>query len=150
MKKDLGKFFFNMLPSVNVRIVLRNNFNISSLFTIKDSFDDLLSARVVYNYKCPSCKSGQYVGSTIRNLHIRICEHKGVSFRTKRRLARPGFSAVRQHCEEIHGLEPKDSDFTILKKTTDDFKLRIIESILIKKLKPPLNNSLSSYPLCIY
>ena len=150
MKNELYKFLSSFFPFANFKIVLTNDYNIGSLFHFKDKFNDLLSARIIYKFQCPICKNGQYIGSTIRNLYIRISEHCGVSFRTERPLSRPNFSAVRSHCEEIHGMQPKPENFSIIKKVNDEINLRIVESMLIKKFKPSLNNMLSCHPLYVF
>ena len=148
MKKELQSFLSNCYPAINFRIILSNNSSIGNFFSFKDKIDSLLCPHVVYQYKCPHCKSGHYVGSTSRSLYIRSCEHRGVSYRTKRYI-KSSFSAIRNHLESIHGQQPLEKDFNILRKVQDQTTLRIVESIYIKKLKPSLNNTLSAYPLCI-
>ena len=69
------------------------------------------------------------------------------SHRTGKHLARPGFSAILKHAEEIHGTIPAKEDFKIINKSKDELTLRIKESILIKQKKPDLNNTLSCFVL---
>ena len=148
LKTDLHKFLSDRYKSINFQIVLTNNFSINSFFNFKDQICSSLCSGIVYLFKCPHCNIGQYVGSTIRNLHIRIHEHMGVSHRTGRHLAKPPFSAIRNHCEGVHGVKPSPNDFSILKKVNDNkLDIHIIESLYIKIRKPDLNNMLSSYPL---
>ena len=92
---------------------------------------------------------GHYIGSTVRSLQVRTHEHIGISYRTKLPLCNPSFSAIREHCESVHGVRPKFEDFSIIGKSNDPMSLRIIESLFIKIKKPNLNNNLSSYPLYI-
>ena len=106
-------------------------------------------SRVIYQFTCPVCKNGQYVGSTSRSLHIRMHEHKGFSYRTNRPVNKPPFSAIREHTETKHTLLPERNNFKILKTTRYDISLKILESLFIKTIKPNLNNTNSSYPLSI-
>ena len=108
-----------------------------------------LCSGVIYSYNCPHCNIGQYIGSTLRSLHIRTHEHMGISHRTKLPLSNPSYSAIREHCEIVHGSRPIYKDFSIIGKSDDPTSLRIMESLFIKVKKPSLNNKLSSYPLYI-
>ena len=103
---------------------------------------DRLSSSVVYRYICGSCNAS-YVGKTLRNLSIRTDEHKGVSFRTKFRLTKPMFSAIREHSEEFDHLI-LDKNFTILDYAHSDYELCMLESIWIWKLRPQINENSSS------
>ena len=105
-----------------------------------------MRSNVVYKYSCsPNCGS-QYVGCTSRNLRMRIYEHMGRSFRTGEFLSRPSHSSIRAHCESTGELVHKEN-FHILGQAENFSDLRILESILIKTVKPNLNDMSSSYPL---
>ena len=59
------------------------------------------SVGVMYDSACPGCMS-RYVGCcSMRNIHIRISEHKGRSYRTNRLLHKPLFSKIREHAFEM-------------------------------------------------
>ena len=101
----------------------------------------------MYDYTCSVCKD-RYVGETKRNLSLRIPEHKGISARTGSKIAYPSFSAIRSHSIETnHPL--LDANFKILKKANHASDTKIYESLLIHKLKPQLNNQITSYSLSI-
>lgn len=59
----------------------------------------LLCSGNVYLFKCSDCGI-RYVGSSIRNMKVRIYEHKGFSFRTNRVLSNPVFSEIREHSND--------------------------------------------------
>ena len=150
LKVELFKYLSEVYPSINFKFALYNNFSIGSFFNFKDRTIPALCSGVIYDFKCPHCNIGYYVGSTTRSLHIRTHEHMGISYRTKRPLAKPSFSAIRKHCEETHGHMPSLNDFNILKKSINNsLELHIIESLFIKKKHPDLNTMLSSFPLYI-
>jgi len=77
---------------------------------------------------------------------MRYCEHKGVSYRTLRPLSSPTYSLIRDHSLNTNHVIKLD-DFTILRKANDVNDLRILESLLIKEIKPKINNNESSATL---
>ena len=89
-----------------------------------------------------------YVGSTLRALKIRVSEHAGRSFRTGRMLASPPFSSIRIHAEQCDTIVSIDN-FKILDYSKNSSDLRILEAMYISKLKPNLNETVSSHPLNI-
>ena len=103
---------------------------------------------VVYHFTCPKCNLGNYVGCTNRLLKVRIDSHKGVSYRTGSKLSKPEMSAIRSHCHQCRRIV-ENSDFKILAQAQNSSCLFILESLYIKQLKPPLNNSTTSVPLNI-
>ena len=148
LKKNFHKYLSTNYPAINFRIILSNNFSIGSLFNFKDKVDPLLCSNVIYDFKCPNCNMGHYIGSTSRSLYVRSHEHRGTSYRTKRQIVSP-FSSIRQHTEDKHGLLPNLKDFSIKRKVKDPSVLLIVESIFIKNCKPDLNNTICSHPLYI-
>ena len=133
-------------PDKQFRFVATNSFCIRNFFRFKDVLPTTLRSSAVYNFTCPSCQAG-YVGSTLRSLKSRVSEHLGQSARTGRPLHTTPFSAIRDHCLSCK-VQPSSSHFRVL-ATCNRNNLRILESLYISKLKPSLNNMLSSYPLNI-
>ena len=85
---------------------------------------------------------------TSRNFYKRIAEHAGRSFRTNSLLSHPPHSAIRDHtfgCNSSISI----NQFKIIDSTSNQFDLKIIESLHILSIKPSLNNANSSYPLQI-
>ena len=100
----------------------------------------------MYSYKCGQC-SAQYFGETTRHLKTRIAEHRGLSARTSKPVARPLNSSIRDHALQT-GHDILNKKFSII-LNTDAANLKISESIFIHRLKPGLNNTESSIPLHI-
>ena len=147
VRNKLLSLFKIHFPQIDIKIVLTNRRTIGSLFPVKERLAIPLCSNVIYQYKCGDCSSS-YVGSTERALHDRICEHKGVSFRTGIRLTSPSFSSIREH--SVSCSHPIDTDlFRIIGRCSDHEDLRLLESVFIKHLKPDLNNTESAAPLYI-
>ena len=146
LKNTIREHFNHIEPT----IVLKNSFTTGSLFKYKELLPACSRSSLVYEFSCPQQCGSVYVGSTIRTLKTRIYEHKGISVRTQRPLAKPGQSAVRSHCEQCGGGGAVLSDdFRILSYSQNYNQLRILESLYIYKLKPNLNETFSAFPLKI-
>ena len=125
--------------------MFKNSFTIGSFFKCKDKVPDSMCSDIIYKYDCSSCNA-RYIGSSIRTLHQRMSEHRGVSFRTGRFISNPSHSEIRNHVLSAdHVL--KIENFSILDTARDRNDLRILESLYIFKLKPNLNSYASSEPL---
>ena len=81
LRNTLSNLFKKHFLNVNFRFIFVNRCTIGSLFRVKDPIPTSLCSNIVYCFKCSDCMS-RYIGSTGRNLKIRISEHKGVSYRT--------------------------------------------------------------------
>ena len=145
VKKVLSRYF----PQIQCNAVFFNNYKIKNFTNHKEKLNFSFESVVVYEYTCPSCLQA-YVGSSIQTISSRIADHKGVSIRTSQPFSRPSFSAIRSHCREVCDTLIKTDDFKILYRGKTETDIRIAESMLIKKLKPNLNNNLSSHPLLFY
>ena len=116
-----------------------------SFFLFKDQIPLMMSSKIIYKYSCEQCQSSN-IGETHRHFISRICEHKGISPRTKKRYVNPPHSNIREHSLSCD--HPIISDnFSVLAKCPT-FDLRLLESIYIHKLSPNYNHN-SSCPLNI-
>ena len=90
--------------------------------------------KIVYKLKCQQCNN-IYIGSTIRDLHLRIKEH--YTTRT---------SSVFQHKQTCN------SDFitSIINRDQDSANLRIKEGLMIRKLSPSINSRAESEEMSIF
>ena len=141
LKKSLSKFF----PQVDFQFVFVNNYRIKSFFRFKDQLPSSIMSSVVYKFNCPNCQVG-YFGSTFRALKVRIDEHIGQSSRTGRPISNPSHSEIRDH-SEICKFNLNPSHFNIVDSCSDNFSLRVLESLYIRKNKPVLNSLTSATPL---
>jgi len=137
----LRKYFVD----IDFKFIFTNNFKLGTLFNYKDRLSKCHRTSLVYKFSCAQCAS-EYVGMTTRTLGTRVSEHCGRSHRTGRMLACPPHSAIRDHSEACGSRVTLDN-FSILNSTSNPLDLRILESLYIFKLKPTLNNDMSSFPL---
>ena len=147
IRKKLQHVLRDAFPQIKFQFVFTNNFTIGSLLRERSSLPRELNANIAYLFTCAHCGM-RYLGSTSRWFKHRYLEHKGVSLRTGLPLARPSFSAVRQHSHERdHPFT--DQDFKILTFASNRLDLIISESILIRRMKPELNSHLSAFQLSL-
>ena len=138
----------NKLPYCNVRFVLEIKCKISTFFTFKDKIPSFLPSGIVYNFQCGSCNA-IYYGKTKRHFKVRMCEHFGISALTVKRVKGDHDSAIKEHllfCNHTRDFE----DFLILAANKSDFKVTLMESLLINRDHPPLNKSKQSLPLELF
>ena len=103
-----------------------------------------------YKYKCGGCNA-TYYGKTKRHFKVRICEHLGISHLTEKKVKIDNnkLTAIQEHLLCCN-YSPSFEDFSILTRESNDFKLRIMESLLIARDKPILNKTDSSLPLELF
>ena len=147
-QKELTNILNKYYPFLNVKLVFSNQFRIRTFFHFKDSLMPLMRSNVIYQYSCPKCNEGRYIGCTTRMLRSRICSHMGISHRTLSNIATKENSAIRTHSTKCKS-ELRFKDFKILSTTSCKQDLPIVESLFIKQLSPKLNSDLSSTPLYI-
>ena len=149
IKKKLQSLF-RSIPSHRLDVIFQTTYRMGNLFRFKDMIPDSLITDFVYYYKCGSC-AASYVGRCYRHKHVRFCEHAGISARTGATLQRTlvNASAVKIHALTVHRVNPL-TDFKVLSRGGSRDVLDIKESIMIKKLKPSLNENIASAPLSLY
>jgi len=145
IRKQLKMLLQNNYPQIKFTFVFSNNNSIANFLKQPTKCHTNLCSNVVYLFTCPDCQV-RYVGSTSRWLHHRILEHKGLSFRTGLPLSRPSFSAIREHSHK-HSHPFSKTDFHILASHSSRQDLIISESLLIRKMKPELNNTITATTL---
>ena len=145
---DLKKLLTEFFPSIDFYICAKNPMTIGSFFKFKDRVPDILRTKIIYKFTCPNCELGVYIGSSIRSLKARIYAHMGRSLRTDRPIKSLENSSIREHSYKCN-LELSNELFEIIDSTDTEVSLRILESIYIKTMNPPLNKDNSAYPLSI-
>ena len=149
LQKELLAIFKKYLPQIDLKLAIYNNYKIKSFFRCKEQLPINLCSSIVYLFSCPNCSLG-YIGSSMKNLCLRVDQHKGVSTRTEQPLVRPPQSSVREHCHNTCHCNFNIKNFKIIAKASFEQELRITESILIKLKRPSLNIDGSAYPLYIF
>ena len=118
------------------------------ILPFKDKLPVSLQSGIVYYYNCPKWQVG-YLGSSIKALKTRYSQHAGISDRKGRDLAGKQQSSIREHSSDCHQDRIRLQDSKVLDLCSNVSDLRILESILIHRLRPRLNQDQSSFPLSI-
>ena len=138
LKSCVNKFY----GFVNLRVVFQNTRRIKSFFPYKDRFNRSQKSKIVYKASCWDCDAF-YIGKTKRRLHDRKTEH----FKA---LTQNGHaSAVAKHSIST-GHNIKWDHFEILASGQCDLRCKIKETLLIRDLKPALNENVGSENLLLY
>ena len=135
----------NKLPHCNFWIVFQSKCKLINFFTFKDKIPIFLRSGIVYKFKCGGYNA-TYYGKTKRHFKVRMCEHLGVSALTGKRVKGDNNSAIKEHHLFSNHSSGFD-DFSILATNNNDFKVTLMESLLINRDHPPLNKSRHSLPL---
>ena len=147
IKKKLNQSFRHALPMCSLQVVFKTQNRMSSWFSFKDMIPKSLLSGVIYEYKCPRCKSG-YRGSTFRYWEKRLEEHLHLSALTGYALKGMQVFPPLEHSRKC---APINRDqFTIIGKERDRNLLRIKESIFIRETLPSLNGMDSSAKLYLF
>ena len=129
-------------PVINLRVVFRNTRRIKSFFPYKDRFNRSQKSKIVYKASCWDCDAF-YIGKTKRRLHDRKTEH----FKALTQIGHA--SAVAEHSIST-GHNIKWDHFEILASGQCDLQCKIKETLLIRDLKPALNENVGSENLLLY
>ena len=110
----------------------------------------MLLSGPVYKYKCGGYNA-TYYGKPKHHSKVRICEHLGISPLTgkKVKIDNKDLMNIPKHLLCCN-YSPSFEDFSILTRESNDFKLKIMESLLIARDKPILNKADSSLPLELF
>ena len=149
INRQLKKIVQQYYPQIKLRTIYFNHFKTKSFFNHKDIVPSAWCSDIVYMFKCAICENC-YLGSSNRSLALRVSEHQGKSYRTKQLVARPLQSAVRDHCENLCSKMVSKEEFSVIYRGRNNIDIRIAESLLIKELKPSINDEISSYPLKLF
>ena len=114
-------------------------------FTFKDKIPSFLPSGIVYKFQCDSC-SATYYGKTKRHFKVRMCKHLGISVLTGKRVKGDDDLAIKLHllfCNHT----PDFENISIPSTNNNDFKVTLMESLLINRDYPPLNKNKQPLPL---
>ena len=125
----------NFYGIVNLRVVLKNTHRIKFFFPYKDRFNWSQKSKIVYKASCWDCDAF-YIGKTKR-LHERNTEH----FKA---LTQIGHASVVAEQLISTGHNIKWDHFEILASCQCDLQCKIKETLLIRDLKPALNENVGS------
>ena len=148
IRTRINRIMKNKLPYCNVTFVFQTKCKISNCFTFKDKIPLVLRSGIVYKFQCGSCNA-TYYGKTKRHFKVRMCEHLGISALTGKRVKGDDDSAIQEHLLFCNH-KPDFEDLSILATNNNDFKVTLMESLLINRDHPPLNKNKQSLPLELF
>jgi hypothetical protein len=148
LEKDLSRCLSRFFPTTEFKFAFTNSLKIGNFFPFKDRLPDSMRSSVVYQFQCPRCERGSYIGSTSRMLRVRVSEHLGFSYRTDIPFSNPEASPITAHAATCK-IVPKAEHFKIIDQASDHQGLLILESLRIKEGSPHLNRDRTAYPLLI-
>ena len=140
--------FHQNLPMCDVRIIFSSQKRIRNFFHFKDRIPMSLLSHKVYFFKCPGCYSSSYYGCAERHTMIRYADHLGFSWRTGGKIVGVG-TEIKSHLKTCK-CKSTIKDFKIVASDDNPQRLRIKESLLIKKDQPSLNKNTYSTPLYLF
>ena len=150
VKKQLVEIFRTCQKNVKLNIGFKSPNRLKNHFRFKDQIPSSLNSKVIYKFTCNICND-IYIGETKRHLLVRQYEHLGKSIFTNKplRYSDKDATSIRKHSH--HSNHPTElSDFTIIGNASNNFHLKLKESLLIMKLKPSLNTAKDSIPLHLF
>ena len=101
-----------------------------------------------YKFHC-SIYNASYYGKTKRHLKVRVSGHTGVYAQTDKKIKSTKYSAVRDimlFCNNIVSYE----DFSVLANRTNDFRIKLQQSLLMHRNGPHLKKTSESTPLILF
>ena len=148
IRTRINRVMRNKFPHCNLRIVFQTKCKLINFFTFKDKIPVFLRSGIVYKFKCGGCNA-TYYGKTKRHFKVRTCEHLGISALTGKRVKGDNDCAIKEHHLFWNPLSGFD-DFSILASDNNDFKVTVMESLLINRDHPSLNKNRYSPPLELF
>ena len=128
------KFIFSKTFNIVIKISYRNC-TVGDYFGLKEKTPKMFSSNVVYKFQCFEDETVSYIGTTSRQLWVRIKEHFNPRYD----------SAVQSHIASCKGCQ-NNSDlvpqFSLLKVCHEKNQATIMESMLISKFRPILNRQI--------
>ena len=117
------------------------------LFIFKDKIPSFLHSGIVYKFQCGVCNA-TYYDKTTRYFNVGMCEHLRILTLTRKIFKGHDDSAIKEHLSLCNHW-PDFGDFSIL-TTINDYKVTLMESLLINRDERPLNKNKQSLPFELF
>ena len=137
-KRGIYKFY-----CISLKIIFRNTHCMNSFFPYKKRFNRSLKSKVVYKASCWDCDDNLHWQNSV----VYTTEKLNISNHSRRVVKHQPYIA--DHFTST-GHNIKWDHFEILATRRSDIHCRIKESLLIKDLKPSLNENVGSEKLLLY
>ena len=133
-----------------MNVVFRSSNRIRNAFRFKDQIPKYMNSKVIYKFKCNIC-NGVCNGETKRHFFVHEYEHLGKPILTEKNLkyTEKDVTAIRKHCHNrCH--TAGTFCFSLVGNAANKYHLKLKESLLILKMKPPLNVAKESMPFYLF
>ena len=122
-----------------LKVVLTSPIRVKSFCIFKDKLPEMLLSGLVC--KCSGCNATYFV-KTKRQFKVRILEHLRISHLTGKKFKtdKNKLTTIQEQLL-FSNYSPSFKIFSILATESNDFKLKIMESLLIERDKPTLNKT---------
>ena len=100
---------------------------------------------IVYKFQCGS-SNANYYGKNKRHFKIKMCERLGTSALSGKKVKGGDDSVIKEHLL-FYNYTPFFENFSILATNNNDFKVTLMEKLLINRDHPSLNKNKQSLPL---
>ena len=147
VKRKLENLFSKTMPYCKLRVLFKSSKKLFHFFSYKDKIPQKLWSHNVYHYKCTRCYSC-YIGLAERHTYIRYCDHLGISWQTDKKIVGVK-TEVKEHLTTCKCDADLDN-FKVIANESDTMRLKIKESLFIKRDKPSLNKNVYSTPLYLF
>ena len=146
-KRNILKLFRKRLPFCKLQVVFKTQKRLSNFFSFKDRTPPSLLSHNVYFFKCPGCNSCYY-GLSERHTKVRWCDHIGLSWRTGNQIVGVK-TEIKEHSKSCNTV-PSIKNFKIISSDDNTLRLKIKESLYIKRDRTNLNKNVYSTPLYLF
>ena len=151
IRNRLRRLVSTHLRNCKLTIIFKSGRKLKNMFKFKDVMPMSLQSFILYSYTCRTCNCS-YIGKSDRHCHVRWCEHLRLTplrGRVSKSKSQP--TAVQEHItSDNHNGALTDFKIIGRDRNRNSYYLRIKESLLIKKLKPKLNENVQSTPLELF
>ena len=142
--KQLNKTVQDTGINTSVCGVFKGEQKINNYFKLKNKMPRLLQLNIVYSVKCLNCEA-EYIGKTTQHIDARIYQHK---------IVKDGqHGLTKSHITE-HAQRPRHKtdwqNYSVLARASNDYYLKIKETLLIKERMPIMNNNETSVILNLF
>ena len=148
MRSSLVNSIQQNLKFCGLKVIFQSPCKLHILFKFKDSLDKKIRSDLIYRYTYSNCNV-TYYGKTYRHFFTRAAEHMGISNLTEKQVKNMKELAVSNHRLQCNCVISFD-DFDVSASDTNNFRLLIKESLLIKRDKRILNRTIKSFPLKLF
>ena len=142
--KQLNKTVQDTGINTTVREVFKGEQKINNYFKLKDKTPRHLQSNIVYSVKCLNCEA-EYIGKTTQHIDARIYQHKIVKDGQHGLIK----SHITEHAQRLrHKIDWQN--YSVLARASNDYYLKIKETLLIKERMPIMNNNETSVILNLF